>query len=329
MSLSNLPREILLDIADHLDDAGMNVLAHTNSQVYDLLNRLLYRRDVAKPQSKSLTWAAKYGVEGTIQQAINASQHMHFNRILERFQVALQVAVDQGHVRLVELLLQVDGINRGNDVLGIAADRGHVDTVKILLGHPDTDPNLVASGCTTLIQVCKPEVVELLLDQEGIEVNRQTDLSRAAYYSLVQSHLEVAKLLLEREDIDVNFRESNGWTALYWACNNSCLTLVDLLLERDDVDPNPRDIDSGYTPLAYVCHYSCTIRNVVAIVRSLLSHPDTDPNAVDNDGVSILTDIINRQNRCRLNYYSYPLLEDHHVEYDNEIEPLLRAAGAT
>jgi hypothetical protein len=47
LDLSDLPSEILLEIADHLDDAAMNALCRTNRQVYDLLNGRLYRRDLA------------------------------------------------------------------------------------------------------------------------------------------------------------------------------------------------------------------------------------------------------------------------------------------
>ena len=53
MPLSDLPTEIILDIADHLGDAGTNALPRTNSRVCNFLNQYLHRRDVTKPQSKS------------------------------------------------------------------------------------------------------------------------------------------------------------------------------------------------------------------------------------------------------------------------------------
>jgi F-box associated protein len=67
--LSDLPREIILNIADRLDYAGTNALARTNKQIYRFVNRYLYCLDVTnKSQSRSLIWAIenhKLRVEAT------------------------------------------------------------------------------------------------------------------------------------------------------------------------------------------------------------------------------------------------------------------------
>ena len=78
---------------------------------------------------------------------------------------------------------------------------------------------------------------------------------------------ESAKLLLERNDINVNIPDNwNGRTALHWACYQRYPASVDLLLQRDDIDPNARDIN-GYAPLVIVCR---VYGRCVDIVRSLL-----------------------------------------------------------
>src|SRR5882762_4346563 len=101
MSLSDLPRELLIEIATHLDSVGMNALARTNRDVYDLLNERLYCRDVTQPQSRSLRWGAKEGVKGTIRRAVDAAQKLEFNPIPESFHFALQVAASRGNVPIV------------------------------------------------------------------------------------------------------------------------------------------------------------------------------------------------------------------------------------
>jgi ankyrin repeat protein len=71
---------------------------------------------------------------------------------------------------------------------------------------------------------------------------------KTAHYNCVES----AKLLLERDDINVNFPNSDGWTALHRACHEASLVeVVDLLLERDDIGINARDVDNWDTP---ACH---------------------------------------------------------------------------
>jgi hypothetical protein len=90
MPLSDLPTESILDIADRLDNAGINALARTNSQIYQFLNKYLYRRDVTRvmcKKSRSLTWAIKNGMEATAQWAVVAGGHL--DPIPESFQVAL------------------------------------------------------------------------------------------------------------------------------------------------------------------------------------------------------------------------------------------------
>src|SRR5882762_10157543 len=109
MALSKVPKEIILNIADALDDPGMGVLARTTSELYYLLNRHLYRRDVARPLSKSMTWAAENGVEDAVQKAVDVGRY--FDPIPESIHMALQGAANRGHVHLVEQLLKIDGIN--------------------------------------------------------------------------------------------------------------------------------------------------------------------------------------------------------------------------
>jgi hypothetical protein len=108
MSLSNLPREILLNIAEPLGDAGINALSCTNSQLYGLLNKFFYSRDM-RSQSRSLLWAAKNGVKATVQLALAAGGNLDF--IPESYHLALQAAAIRGYIHLVQLLLEVEGIN--------------------------------------------------------------------------------------------------------------------------------------------------------------------------------------------------------------------------
>jgi F-box associated protein len=90
MPLPDLPTELLIDIATHLDAAAMNALACTNKDAYNLLNDSLYYRDLTQSQSSSLTWAAENGVEGTIQRAIDVVAIQNLNPLPISFLIAIQ-----------------------------------------------------------------------------------------------------------------------------------------------------------------------------------------------------------------------------------------------
>lgn len=320
MHFADLPRDILFELADILDDTGMNALCRTNSQIYYLLNGYLYRRDLTRSRCKSLLWAASNGVEATAQQALAASGYL--DPIPESYNTALYIAAVEGHAGLVELLLKIEGINpnivnsAGDHVLGLSVSLRHTSIVKLLLEHPDIDPNFPAGGGrSALMQAREPNMLKLLLEVEDIDVNQQDNFGRTALcYNLgrtaisqaaLVSRFEMAKLLLNRDDTDPNLPDRYGQTALFWACDSNCLSLVDLLLKRDDIDPNARD-NSGNTALVRPC-----LLNHVAIVRAILSYRNMDPNPIDNNGLSLLTRV----------------MRDRHDRF--EIESLLRAAGAS
>jgi ankyrin repeat protein len=107
----------------------------------------------------------------------------------------------------------------------------------------------------------------------------------------------------------MNIADRGGRTALHWACSLDPKSLsihVNLLLKRDDIDPNSRD-SNGETPLTCACFLKC----YVPIVRSLLSHRDTDPNPIAPVSASSALLFITK------------------VPPHEEIISLLRAAGAS
>ncbi|KAN0069193.1 Ankyrin repeat-containing domain protein [Elaphomyces granulatus] len=350
MPFSDLPWEILLEIAYQLDDVGMNALCRTNRQIYNFLNGYLYRRDLTRWscewECRSLHWAVCKGVEAqaTVQQAIAAGQRLDPipERMHDIYKYTLLCAAAGGHTRLVELLLKVEGIDPNDfayweNPLTFAAKGGHVATTKLLLATSGVDPNcgFDEDGEPLLIMAIRRlDVVKLLLDREDIDINKQDNKGRTALSYAIQwvtpsCAIEPAKLLLDRDDIDVNLPNRYGQTPLYFACGLgyvSAVDLVDLLLKKEGVDVNAGDIH-GCTPLGVVCYlyhtytkphiqvlYSTDLHLIdVAKARLLLSHPDTDPNPVDNNGVSLLSHVI-------LNVTPV---------YGWQMELLLRAAGAT
>ncbi|KAN0074399.1 Ankyrin repeat-containing domain protein [Elaphomyces granulatus] len=239
----------------------------------------------------------------------------------------LVIAAERGLVEVMEILVRDNNLNPniadedGDYALGEAAYEGYIDAMKLLLTRPDVDPNIAGPNGTTplILGACFPDVVELLLGQQGIDVNCQEnsgDFSTALIETARYHRLESAKLLLERDDIKVNIADLNGWTAIHWACYRASLEIVNLLLERDlerdDLDINARDVN-WKTPLALACRKENS--RSIPIIRSLLSHRKTDPNILNRNSDSILADFMKYRHEMDSGYA-------------DEIESLLRKAGA-
>ncbi|KAN0085280.1 Ankyrin repeat-containing domain protein [Elaphomyces granulatus] len=263
-SLSGLPSELLLAIADHLDDRYMNTLVRTNKQIYDFLNRYLYVRDTIRPESKSLRWGLNNGVKGTIQHALDAGRG--FVPAPKAYNIALQTAASQGYADFVELLLGIDvnpNFEEGSLCpLLLAAERGHTAVVNLLLARVDIDPNVT-----------------------------DTEFSSPLLHAYMRGHISVAKQLLARDDVDPNTLGLDGWaTPLMLACANEDPEMVNLLLAKDGIDVNLSNID-GQTSLMIAAR----LRSV-AVLESLLTRDDLDPNITDSGGCPISELALTEQN---------------------------------
>ena len=285
MPLSDLPKEIVLDIADQLDDAGMNALAHTNSEIYQFLSKCLYRRDVTRPRgrSRSLTWAIVYGLEATFQRAVDAGKHL--DPILESFHIALQDSAARGDANLVAALLNLDGINPNFDGGGRspplvpAARRGHNAVVELLLAVSNIDPNVRGRhDATPLFCACRG------------------------------GHVSVVRQLLAREDIDPNSVVCEGMkTPLLEAMESGNIVIVNLLLSKDGIDVNLRPEFNNIAPLMMAIQ----LRSI-EVVESLLARDDLDLNIVDDHGDHVLFYLI----RAGLGLDKVKLLLDRNVDPD-------------
>ncbi|KAN0068547.1 Ankyrin repeat-containing domain protein [Elaphomyces granulatus] len=286
MPLSDLPKEILFDIASHLDDAGVNALCQTHHQVHDLLNVPLYRRDLTRPQSRSLLWGISNGVKGTVQRAVDAASRF-WDPIPEAYNIALQAAAKKGHVDMVELLLKVDGIDSNfgghsqSAPLIVAAARGHSDVVELLLATAHVDPDVRDQhGASPLYYACKwgyVSVVKQFLSRDDVDINAlafdgaSTPLRAACFHGLV----EIVDLLLAKDGIDINLYNKHRETPLVTAMISSSVPIVKSLLARVDCDPNI--VTSWGNNVLYM---SLGLGDV-AIIKSLLDHPNIDPNLLN------------------------------------------------
>jgi ankyrin repeat protein len=123
------------------------------------------------------------------------------------------------------------------------------------------------------------EVIKLLLAYEGIEINKvMQDGGTPLYIACQNGHVEVIERLLAHDGIDINKARQDGVTPLYIACQNGHVEVIKLLLAQDGIEIN-KARQSGTTPLYIACQYGRS-----AIVDLLLQSNKPDVNAIGIEG---------------------------------------------
>lgn len=95
------------------------------------------------------------------------------------------------------------------------------------------------------------DIVELLLNISGIDVNKSLNREPPLFLACERGHLEIVKLLLGVPGIDVN--RGRGKTPLYVACEMGFIEIVDLLLNASDTKVNRGRGRIKTTPLHVAC----------------------------------------------------------------------------
>ncbi|KAI9770937.1 MAG: hypothetical protein M1840_002641 [Geoglossum simile] len=199
----------------------------------------------------------------------------------------LSRAAENGHERVVQMLLSCEGIDINGTPLSWAAENGHERVVQTLLSCEGIDINLGdLNGSTPLSRAAEnghESVVQLLLSHEGIEVNSKDNDGRTPlFWAASYGYERVVQLLLSHESIEVNSKDSDGRTPLFLAAENGHESVVQLLLSHEGIEVNSKDSD-GLTPL-----FLAAENGHESVVQLLLSHEGIEVNSKDSDGLTPL-----------------------------------------
>ena len=193
----------------------------------------------------------------------------------------LQAAILTHNVEMTEILLNspkivVNSAHQG--YLNEAIQFGNIEIIRQLLSRPDIDVNLEFEGNTPLMKACSdgtPEIVQLLLDRNDINVNaiKSTNGRTPLHMAYFKTRLDIVKVLLKDQRINVNIRDFHGTTPLIHACSQGNIEAVKLFLERDDIK----------IQFNIVLHLACYFGHV-EVVEVLLQHKEIDVNARSKSG---------------------------------------------
>ncbi|RPA98782.1 ankyrin [Choiromyces venosus 120613-1] len=298
-SLLSLPPELLLHITSYHTPPTILSLMRTNHALHHLLHTShalaeSIFNDIAYATS-AVYHAAKRGDKQTIQRLVKSD-------ILDAVKFRLNTAVLNKSAQVIGTLLEcgvpADTRNGWGETPLISAARfGRVEVVRLLLARKGSgrgglvDVNSVDNRRMSALAYAAykwVEVVKVLLDRADIDVNaRDTDGRSALYHALgFWSAWKNVAILLEDARVDVNLRDRLRRTPLHLAVSNGKAAALNMLLDCERVDVNAED-QHHRSPL-------CTAVQLGSptTVHSLLQRKDVNVNARCPLGMSALSHAI-------------------------------------
>jgi ankyrin repeat protein len=174
----------------------------------------------------------------------------------------------------------------------MASQKGHEGILRILLNQKNITLSVGDERREMVFHMAvrygRESLVRLFLEMNpaNLDVNSKNFADCMPLIEAISSgHEEIACMLIQREDVDVNLHEY-GYTALMSAAEDGHEAIVRLLLEREDIDVNLRSEVDG---TALVC---AAQKGHKAIVSMLLERKDYD---INEDGPNVLRSALQRE----------------------------------
>ena len=220
-----------------------------------------------------LSWAAEYGHESVVRMLIEREE-VDINSKDNRYEkTPLSWAAEKGHEAVVQLLIKRDGVEInsrdmcGRTFLSVAAEQAYKAVTQLVIKK-----NFVRNSHRSISSlIMDGNIVTLRVEENGRLTHHELEWVRSQSYK---------RLLINGDDADINVKDKSvGWTPLMWAAGGGHEAIVRLLIEKEDIEINAKAKD-GRTPLSVAAAIGHE-----AIVQMLISRDDVDVNAKDNHGI--------------------------------------------
>ena len=255
----------------------------------------LCRTPLVEDGLPALHVASRLGYEDVVTLLLNV---VWVNTLDHLRRTPLHQAAEKNNPGVVKSLLAVKGVrvNEKSDIaeetpLFIAIKQGHVEIVKLLLDAgakvkmKDRNQRTMLSWAA---ENGRTAVVELLLERSDIDLNaKDLDGRTPFYWAASCGHEDMLKLLLARNNVDINSVTKEGQSALHLAVHMRSETIVQLMLRRTDLLINQTSNNRRETAF-----FLAVFQGNKAIVKLLLMRNDIDVNCQNSRGLTPLMQAI-------------------------------------
>lgn len=228
------------------DKDGVTLLMHASKKGFKKLVELLIQKKTLDVNAKdednasALIYALQSQHYAVAEMIIDAGAHI--NEIDNRKRTVLMIESAKGNIDAVNLLLNKGASLEYRDIDGrnalmLAAKNGRLEIIKFLLSKckDKIDINLADKKGKTALMIAiekgKREVIDFLLSN-GAELNAEAIIISVAKED--KNRMRAVELILDelKKDVDINYKDEDGKTALMYATENENKEFVDFLLNR-------------------------------------------------------------------------------------------------
>ncbi|KAL2857373.1 ankyrin repeat-containing domain protein [Aspergillus pseudoustus] len=254
-TLSSLPAEIILSIAENLDEEkDVNALTRTSRQFHAFFNDRLYQHNVQHNASSGLFWAATNNRKQAIELFLENSATLA--HITSKNETPFMLAADAGHLSLLQWLLPQPGVDpaaidkRGRTALTRACRNGHTEVVRFLLALETIDPTQEADGVMSApLRLAADgghaDIFRLLLSTGKIDIIPELTLnsSTSLFRATARNQPSILRILVEDHGLDPNYADpERGMSIMHYAAINRCEAVIEYLLSVG-ANPDPVSTD--------------------------------------------------------------------------------------
>ena len=150
------------------------------------------------------------------------------------------------------------------------------------------------NGQSALHCTSNSTIMKMLLDHPLCDRNISNNVGCTPLMCMNNDDIDLVKLMLTYDDIDVNKTNRDNFTALHMAYIQVHPDIVNLLLKCDRIDDSLRDhistfmLDPNLTIMGLTALMNACQKNELIFVKNILDHPDLDINKKNNWNLTAL-----------------------------------------